>query len=273
MFTRFASLAALAVCVAADGSVLAQCVVPPIRIVESQFSSWSIIHRFGNNPGAATGGAFAGDGSPTPPSYEVVHALSSTAGSQTTILACHSGPAAIYDPRALGAIASVNWSLEYRWINGACCAGQGYALYAEQGGAVYATKTFATLEAPPWRSHQESALTALDFEPAPFQNSTPPHPDFSNSGAPIQFGVLTSNSTAADGTGYLTRTRFDTFDVEIQSLGCPSDFDCDGFVSGIDYDLYVLAFESGESSADFDRDGFVTGIDFDFYVAAFEAGC
>ncbi len=54
---------------------------------------------------------------------------------------------------------------------------------------------------------------------------------------------------------------------------CPTDFDCDGFVTGEDFDAFVAAFEEGNAAADFNLDGFVTGEDFDAYVAAFELGC
>ncbi len=61
--------------------------------------------------------------------------------------------------------------------------------------------------------------------------------------------------------------------VENNLLGCASDFDGDGFVTGDDFDAYVAAFEGGGLEADFDGDGFVTGDDFDAFVAAFESGC
>ncbi len=56
-------------------------------------------------------------------------------------------------------------------------------------------------------------------------------------------------------------------------VGCPADFDGDGFVTGEDFDAYVAAFEAGDLIADFDHDSFVTGEDFDAFVAAFESGC
>ena len=51
-------------------------------------------------------------------------------------------------------------------------------------------------------------------------------------------------------------------------IGCPADFDGDGFTTGADFDLYVQAFESGDAAADFDGNGFLTGID--FYVKGVE---
>lgn len=76
-------------------------------------------------------------------------------------------------------------------------------------------------------------------------------------------GVVVSGSTVVSGSG-----------IDWSGpLGCPPDFDADGFVTGDDFDAYVLAFEAGNSVADFDGDGFVTGDDFDAFVVAFEAGC
>lgn len=60
-------------------------------------------------------------------------------------------------------------------------------------------------------------------------------------------------------------------------VGCPADFDRDGFVDGLDYDAFVGCFEGVScplgQSADFNLDGFPDAFDYDDFVAAFESGC
>jgi hypothetical protein len=93
----------------------------------------------------------------------------------------------------------------------------------------------------------------------------PENPDARVSILPIRFGD--PFAAGARGTIFWDDIGF------VRDVGCPADFDGDGFVTGIDFDLFVQAFEAGDMSSDFDGDGFITGIDFDLYVQAFEAGC
>ncbi|MBL8761517.1 MAG: VCBS repeat-containing protein, partial [Phycisphaerae bacterium] len=50
---------------------------------------------------------------------------------------------------------------------------------------------------------------------------------------------------------------------ECEGLGCPADFNGDGFVNGDDYDAFAEAFDVADPSADFNADGFVNGDDYD----------
>gem|GEM_PF-1282257 len=61
--------------------------------------------------------------------------------------------------------------------------------------------------------------------------------------------------------------------VDFDNLGCPADFNGDGFLDFTDFDDFVAAFEGGAASADFNGDGFLDFTDFDAFVAAFETGC
>jgi len=60
--------------------------------------------------------------------------------------------------------------------------------------------------------------------------------------------------------------------VEVR-LGCPPDFNNDGFLDFTDFDAFVAAFEAGDNAADYNGDGFLDFTDFDAFVAAFETGC
>ncbi|MCC6773528.1 MAG: hypothetical protein IT360_20260, partial [Gemmatimonadaceae bacterium] len=57
------------------------------------------------------------------------------------------------------------------------------------------------------------------------------------------------------------------------TVGCPSDYNGDGFVTGEDFDAFVEDFIFGLPAADYNGDTFVTGEDFDEFVADFVAGC
>ncbi len=59
----------------------------------------------------------------------------------------------------------------------------------------------------------------------------------------------------------------------VGSLGCPADFNDDGFVNGDDYDAFATLFDSADPGADFNHDGFVNGDDYDAFASAFDAGC
>jgi hypothetical protein len=61
--------------------------------------------------------------------------------------------------------------------------------------------------------------------------------------------------------------------VDFDAVGCPADFNGDGFLDFTDFDDFVGAFEAGTANADFNGDGFLDFTDFDDFVAAFEAGC
>lgn len=57
------------------------------------------------------------------------------------------------------------------------------------------------------------------------------------------------------------------------TLGCPADFNGDGFVDFFDYQEFVDAFETGVGNADVNGDGFVDFFDYGDFVLAFETGC
>jgi hypothetical protein len=56
-------------------------------------------------------------------------------------------------------------------------------------------------------------------------------------------------------------------------LGCPPDFNNDGFIDFTDFDAFVAAFEAGELAGDYNNDGFIDFTDFDAFVSDFEVGC
>ncbi|MBL8760540.1 MAG: hypothetical protein JNL50_04490 [Phycisphaerae bacterium] len=61
--------------------------------------------------------------------------------------------------------------------------------------------------------------------------------------------------------------------IDLLVIGCPLDFNADGFVNADDFDAFGEAFEHGSPVADFNGDGFVNGDDFDQFALGFEQGC
>ncbi len=91
-----------------------------------------------------------------------------------------------------------------------------------QGGEYY-TYSFPAYPVGGWEDHQSGALVETDFGQITASGVIDfgVNPDFSTSGAPIQFGYASSNST---GTGPCTATwGVDNFQVEVTSVGSCSE--------------------------------------------------
>jgi hypothetical protein len=130
--------------------------------------------------------------------------------------------ASSYDLVRGGAIESIDFSLDLRFIGGSLGTSQvGYQLLLVQAGSFYNALGTAGAVAlgpgnglpGPWSSHSFSALTATSF--TNLQSSGPVHPDFSTLGSPLQFGYLTQN-TSID-TAIATTSGIDNWSVTIHS--------------------------------------------------------
>lgn len=105
----------------------------------------------------------------------------------------HLREAFTYDPSSMGAISSIDWSIDYKNFF-SFGLGQGYGLVLQQGGTIYRGNFFATGLGGGWQTTSESGLTSLVFGDGISGSS---HPNFSSSGSPITFGFMTSNGNAA----------------------------------------------------------------------------
>lgn len=141
-------------------------------------------------------------------------------GAGQSIAVGHVYGAASFDPAASGAIASLDFGLELRFVGGSVGTSQvGHLLLLSQGGSLYhalATSSAIALGPGnglpgPWTSHAFTGLGAQSF--TRISGSGPATPDFSSDGAPIQFGYLTQNSSID--TGIATTSGVDQWRVEI----------------------------------------------------------
>jgi hypothetical protein len=115
---------------------------------------------------------------------------------------------ALYNPAKKGAITSINYSEDSLLIAGF---GQGEATGAAvlQNGVVYFDAGLVTPNRS-WTHQAQSNLTAANFT-ASDQKS---HPDFSQTGAPLQFGFYRANSA---GSQYSITAAIDNFSLTIKS--------------------------------------------------------
>ncbi len=150
----------------------------------------------------------------------------------TTVFAPKSGSAgitgfflrqgAVYDPAAMGAIGAIDYS-ERSFLFTGVDQGQASSLLILQNGRLYAMdparvapiRTTTTA----WTRHSRTGLKAEDFI-ARSAGAAPLHPDFSATGAPLQFGFLRESSTVApDPTGYAVEAYLDDWTVTVKPEG------------------------------------------------------
>lgn len=127
----------------------------------------------------------------------------------------------VYDPAFNGAISSLSFSVDAvadysatGWGDQIVGGFQGNGFFLVQNGETYIADVGYTTPSS-WTNHAYIGLTASDFVrwgPGAYQ-VTAQHPDFSASGANIDFGVTGSNSTGNYGGPYGTTVYFDNFIV------------------------------------------------------------
>jgi hypothetical protein len=125
-----------------------------------------------------------------------------------------------YDPSAEGEIEFIDFALDLRFIGGSAGTAQvGYQLLLVQAGSYYnATVTAGAVAQGPgegvpgaWSRHLFAFLDASSF--AKVLGDGPDDPDFSSSGADIQFGYMTQNSSLE--TPIATTSGIDNWSVTI----------------------------------------------------------
>lgn len=152
-------------------------------------SDWNVTLATSGQGGTATAGQMATGGNPG--SYwDVAITLNATTPDLGTALVgvFSINSTAVYDPSVSGAIASIDYSEDsilLSTLNASIGGGQSAAPALLQNGILYtltlSTGVFATPDTT-WTSHQLMGLTAADF----FSGTL--NPDFSVTGAPIEFG-------------------------------------------------------------------------------------
>lgn len=122
-----------------------------------------------------------------------------------------------YEPVNQGAIASVDFSIDFVFLSGVGGQGQGLSLGAKQGTVVFAAGSTVTGSSTAWTSYSVTGLTAADFTAVSGSGSI----NFSATGAPIRFGFITSNSNGGT-TSYFNEIAYDNFHVRIVQVPGPS---------------------------------------------------
>lgn len=116
-----------------------------------------------------------------------------------------------YDPITQGAIVSIDWSMDARFVTGSFFgAGQGTGLALKQGTVIYIADYTTTGSSGQWITNSATGLTAASFARLDGASGTP---DFSSTGAPIRFGFVAANSNG--GGPYTTTVDYDNWSVNI----------------------------------------------------------
>jgi opacity protein-like surface antigen len=120
-----------------------------------------------------------------------------------------------YEPAVQGAILSVDYSIDARWLSGAGGDGHSIMFGAKQGTFVYFADVDITGSSGAWTTHGALGLTAAAFQPL----TTGAPINFSASGAPLRFGFIVGNT--APGGGYTNVVMYDNFNVTIHNVPAP----------------------------------------------------
>jgi hypothetical protein len=144
-----------------------------------------------------------------------------------SLIVSHVYQAGQYDPAALGAIESIDFSLDLRFTGGSVGTSLvGYQLLLEQGGALYNSLATATAVAAgpgqgapgPWLHFSFTGLDASDF--TRLSGSGPSSPDFSTAGSSLRFGYLNQNTAMQ--IAISTTSGIDNWSVVVHSVPEPS---------------------------------------------------
>lgn len=120
-----------------------------------------------------------------------------------------------YELNTQGAIATVDWTIDSRWLSGIGGQGHSIGLGVKQGTVVYVADFEITGSSGNWNTHGGISLTAADFAPL----ISGPAVDFSSTGAPLRFGFIVGNSST--GGAYTNAVLYDNFSVTIHSVPAP----------------------------------------------------
>jgi len=210
MTRRFAVLAAtLALLPTLASAALAQ----TTTFTDGTFlnADWSVTTEVLNLGGTVSASQIASGGSPG--TYRrIINTLASAIGQgfSNTVFGFHARAGALYSPLVSGAIASIDYSeSSIRLVNGvqAC----GVALI--QGGVIYYGPGFLTPTTfNVWVVTSQTGLTATSFDALAPGVQTP---DFTVTGAPIQFGFYRANSTSVGGDASSTTGGIDNWSVSV----------------------------------------------------------
>lgn len=123
-----------------------------------------------------------------------------------------------YEPVNQGAILSVDFAIDFRFVEGIGGQGHSVAVIAKQGMLVYGAGYAITGSTGAWGSHAVSGLTAADF--TLLNGASGPAINFSASAIPIRFGFGAGNS--APNSSYSNTVMYDNFVVVVNNVPAPA---------------------------------------------------
>jgi PEP-CTERM motif len=142
-----------------------------------------------------------------------------------SIIVIHTMNAAIYDPAVSGAIGSIDFGFDLKFLGGSTGTSQmAYRLALVQNGSTYFSNgVFLGVATGPgngqpgaaWVNFSFTGLNASSFA----QNSGAGTLDFSGGGAPITFGYLTTNTVVTDNTSIMS--GIDNWIVTVNPIAVP----------------------------------------------------
>lgn len=161
--------------------------------------------------GSAAGVQVVGGGNPE--AYrQVTDSVNGFDGTFTAVHGYSLSPLMIFNPAVDGAITGIDYSYDYA-TNGAQV---GVALALKQHGSYFFSWPSAySIVSGGWGSNGHSGLTAADFALSSGSGSL----DFSVSGAPIEIGFMTANSTPY--YPYIASIGIDNFSVTLRATAVP----------------------------------------------------
>lgn len=123
-----------------------------------------------------------------------------------------------YEPVNQGAILTVDFAIDFRFVEGIGGEGQSVVVIAKQGMLVYGAGYAITGSTGAWGSHAVTGLTAADF--TLLNGASGPAIDFSGTAVPLRFGFGAGNS--APNNTYSNTVMYDNFEVVVNNVPAPA---------------------------------------------------
>ena len=205
--------------------------VPPFSDGDFAPTDWEIVvFSFRSTGGAFPGGAVTATQEPGgyPGTLRRINdsiIAAPSASEYSSTWGAHLRAGAVWDPMTQGPIGTLDYEEDARLFSPAGD-GQLTGLAVRQGGIVYVREAGLTPETA-WTHKSRSGITADDLYAITDAGlAFGQHPDFSASGAPIQFGFLRANSNGNGGGSYTLSGAIDNWLVRV-NLPCTTPAECD----------------------------------------------
>ncbi|MBI1849126.1 MAG: hypothetical protein HYR85_02150 [Planctomycetes bacterium] len=198
---------------------LAQPLPCPTTFFDGEFNvgDWEeiVFHVDGNGGTASSTQELSGG---NPDRYRrVVHSINpaqSPGTPDTCLYVFHRSRLSTYDPHLQGAIASIDFAIDSKQLDlpFPTSSGHGFSIALRQNGSVYFVAAPLIAQETEWTHKSATALNAESFTSFDAQG----HPDFSQSGLPIEFGFRTANCNLGS-TPYTITDGYDNWSVTLHA--------------------------------------------------------